>query len=99
MVGRAFWNAPWLIREMHEAMGLDKLLSTRDDVLLSYAAYCEEMIHQGISLHWLIRPILGLYHGFPGNKKWKSHLVTESPRRKDDVTVIKEARNWVTDVS
>lgn len=99
MVGRAFWNAPWLIREMHDAMGLKKQLSTRDEVLVSYAEYCQDMIDQDLSLHWLIRPILGLYHGLPGNKKWKSHLVTEAPRRKDDVSVIQEAREWVKDVS
>lgn len=96
MVGRAFWNAPWLIREMHDAMGLSDQCLSRDEVLSLYTDYCHEMIQQGLSLHWLIRPILGLYHGFPGNKKWKSHLVTEAPRRKDDVAVIKEAREWVT---
>lgn len=99
MIGRAFWNAPWLIREMHDAMGMKKQLLTRDEVLLSYVEYCQTMIDQGLSLHWLIRPILGLYHGLPGNKKWKSHLVTEAPRRKEDVTVITEAREWVSYVS
>ncbi len=95
MVGRAFWNSPWLIREMHDAMGMQKQLLSRDDVLLSYSEYCQEMIQNGLSLHWLIRPILGLFHGLPGNKKWKSHLVTEAPRRNQDVGVIKEAREWV----
>ncbi len=85
MVGRAFWNAPWLIREMDQAMGLSEQGLSRDEVLSAYIDYCQSMIQQGLSLHWLIRPILGLYHGFPGNKKWKSHLVTEAPRRKDDV--------------
>ncbi len=99
MVGRAFWNAPWLIRDMHEALDLGLQQTGRDEVLLAYMDYCEQMIQQGLSLHWLIRPILGLYHGFPGNKKWKSHLVTEAPRRKTDVSVIKEARNWVNYVS
>lgn len=99
MVGRAFWNAPWLIRDMHDAMGMNKQLLTRDDVLLSYVDYCQQMIDQGMSLHWLIRPILGLYHGLPGNKKWKSYLVTEAPRRNQDVGVIKEAREQVNYVS
>jgi tRNA-dihydrouridine synthase A len=99
MVGRAFWNAPWLIRDMHNGMGLGEQKLSRDEVLSAYIEYCHTMIQQGLSLHWLIRPILGLYHGFPGNKKWKSHLVTETPRRKDDVSVIKEAREWVNYVS
>ncbi len=99
MVGRAFWNAPWLIREMHDAIGLGKQLLSRDEVLLSYIDYCQSMLDQGLNLHWLIRPILGLYHGLPGNKKWKSYLVTEAPRRNKDVAVIKEAREFVNYVS
>lgn len=99
MVGRAFWNAPWLIREMHQSLGLGTQLAGRDDVLSAYIDYCQSMIKQGMSLHWLIRPILGLYHGFPGNKKWKSYLVTEAPRRHQDVSVIKEAREQVNYVS
>ncbi len=99
MVGRAFWNAPWLIREMHQALGLGGQAAGRDEVLAAYIDYCQHMIKQGLSLHWLIRPILGLYHGFPGNKKWKSYLVTEAPRRHQDVSVIKEAREQVNYVS
>ncbi|WP_223789861.1 tRNA dihydrouridine(20/20a) synthase DusA [Marinicella meishanensis] len=99
MVGRAFWNDPWLIREMHEALGFAPMQRDRDAVLTAYVAYCQAMLQQGLSLHWLIRPILGLFHGLPGNKKWKSHLVTEGPRRKDDVSVIAEAREWVKHVS
>lgn len=95
MVGRAFWNAPWLIRDMHQAFGMELQTIDRDEVLGEYIEYCQAMIKQGLSLHWLIRPILGLYHGFPGNKKWKSHLVTEAPRRNNDVGVIKEARDQV----
>ncbi|MFC3194422.1 tRNA dihydrouridine(20/20a) synthase DusA [Marinicella sediminis] len=95
MVGRAFWNAPWLIRDMHIAMGMGELQRTRDEVLEAYTRYCAQMIEQGVSLHWLIRPILGLYHGMSGNKKWKSYLVTEAPRRKTDVSVISEAREKV----
>ncbi|MCB1583478.1 MAG: tRNA dihydrouridine(20/20a) synthase DusA [Marinicella sp.] len=96
MIGRAFWNSPWLIREMHELLGMKQQTSSRDEVLLSYIDYCQAMLEQGLNLHWLIRPILGLYHGLPGNKKWKSHLVTESPRRPKDVSVIREAREFVT---
>jgi tRNA-dihydrouridine synthase A len=95
MVGRAFWNAPWLIRDMHQSMDQGAVHSTRDEVLAAYTAYCAHMIEQGVSLHWLIRPILGLYHGMPGNKKWKSYLVTEAPRRKTDLSVIQEAREKV----
>ncbi len=95
MIGRAFWNAPWLIREMHDAAGFKNMNSGRDDVLKAYLDYCRLQINEGNSLHWLIRPILGLYHGMKGNKKFKSYLVTEAPRRKTDVSVLNEARTFV----
>lgn len=95
MIGRAFWNAPWLIREMHDAAGFAPMQSDRDQVLQAYQTYCQQQIDEGKSLHWLIRPILGLYHGMMGNKKFKSYLVTEAPRRKTDVSVLAEAREFV----
>jgi tRNA-dihydrouridine synthase A len=99
MIGRAFWNAPWLIRDMHHALGFKPLETNRDDVLNAYQDYCVQMMAQGLNLHWLIRPILGLFHGFPGSKKWKSYLVTEAPKRKDDIRVLNEARSIVNYVS
>jgi len=100
MIGRAFWNAPWLIHDIHQHLELGTgCAKNRDEVLLAYTDYCAQMVGQGLSLHWLIRPILGLFHGFPGNKKWKSHLVTEAPRNPTDVGVITAAREWVKDVS
>lgn len=99
MIGRAFWNAPWLIRDMHNALGFKPLHNNRDDILNAYQDYCVKMLAQGLNLHWLIRPILGLFHGFPGSKKWKSYLVTEAPKRQQDIRVLSEARSRVNYVS
>ena len=96
MIGRAIWNAPWLLYEIDKFMGRADPEHHRDAVLEAYQAYCERMLKHGVNLHWMIRPILGLFHGLPGNKKWKSYLVTEAPRRPKDVAVISEARSFVT---
>jgi len=99
MIGRAFWNAPWLIRDMHNTLGFKPLQTNRDDILSAYQDYCVHMMDQGLSLHWLIRPILGLFHGFSGSRKWKSYLVTQAPKRKNDIRVLSEARSIVDYVS
>lgn len=95
MLGRAIWNEPWLLHEIDSYMGRQDSTKNRDTVLLAYQAYCDRMIAQGEKLHWMIKPILGLFHGFPGNKKWKSYLVNEAPGRPDDIAVITEARALV----
>lgn len=95
MIGRAVWNAPWLLYEIDDFLGRADAAHSRDKVLAAYQDYCEQMLDKGVNLHWMIRPILGLFHGLPGNKKWKSYLVTESPRRPKDVSVITEARTFV----
>ncbi|WP_395374614.1 tRNA dihydrouridine(20/20a) synthase DusA [Marinicella sp. W31] len=95
MIGRAVWNAPWLLYDIDTFLQRADVNKNRDTVLSAYQAYCEEMLLGSVNLHWMIRPILGLFHGLPGNKKWKSYLVTESPRRPKDVSVITEARAFV----
>ena len=95
MIGRAVWNAPWLLYDIDTLLGRADADKDRDSVLLAYQDYCRDMLLGGVNLHWMIRPMLGLFHGLPGNKKWKSYLVTESPRRPKDVSVITEARAFV----
>ena len=97
MIGRAAWNNPWLLAELQNALFPDgpPAPALRDEVLERYGRYCQEQLTQDTPLNWLIRPILGLYHGLPGNRLWKNHLVSQAPRRPDDVTVLDEARQLI----
>jgi len=96
MIGRAAWNNPWLLaRLQQELFGAPGAPAHRDAVLSRYRRYCESMTQQGIPLNWLIRPILGLYHGLPGNRLWKNHLVNQASRRRNDLTVLDEARQLI----
>jgi len=65
--------------------------------LQKYINYCESELTKGVKLHWLLPPILNLYHGMIGNKKWKSHLVTQAPKRGNDLTVVTEAREYINE--
>ncbi|HHL31160.1 MAG TPA: tRNA dihydrouridine(20/20a) synthase DusA [Oceanospirillales bacterium] len=95
MLGRAIWNNPWLLYELQKALFKDDFSTSRDHVLNKYIAYAQQQIQKGVKLHWLLPPILGLYHGLAGNKKWKSHLVTQAPTRINDPLVFKEARELI----
>jgi tRNA-dihydrouridine synthase A len=99
MLGRAIWNNPWLLHDLQNnliaqtnAINDEK---TRDSVLKEYIDYCQSEVNKDVKLHWLLPPVLNLFHGLPGNKKWKSHLVTEAPKRDKDLSVFEEARGYI----
>ncbi|MCF6319993.1 MAG: tRNA dihydrouridine(20/20a) synthase DusA [Proteobacteria bacterium] len=95
MLGRAIWNNPWLLHDLQSELFNDNEDNTRDNVLQKYIQYCKSEVEKGVKLHWLLPPVLNLYHGLIGNKKWKSHLVTQAPKRNKDLTVFEEARGYI----
>jgi tRNA-dihydrouridine synthase A len=100
MLGRAIWNNPWLLDDLQNNLFAKtnneaKNEKSRDSVLKKYINYCQSEVNKGVKLHWLLPPVLNLFHGLPGNKKWKSHLVTEAPRRDKDLSVFEEARGYI----
>lgn len=94
MLGRAIWNNPWLLHELQNKL-IGASSNTRDQVLQQYSDYCQNQMQKGVKLHWLLPPVLNLYHGIAGNKKWKSYLVTQAPKRDKDITVFDEARELI----
>jgi len=95
MLGRAIWNNPWLLHDLQNQLFENTNENSRDSVLRKYIHYCQSEVNKGVKLHWLLPPVLNLFHGLPGNKKWKSHLVTEAPKRDKDMSVFEEARGFI----
>lgn len=94
MLGRAIWNNPWLLHDLQNQF-LTNSSNNRDTVLQQYIEYCQIQMQKDVKLHWLLPPILNLYHGIAGNKKWKSYLVTQAPKRDKDITVFEEAKEFI----
>lgn len=92
MLGRAIWNNPWLLYDLQNTLFETKQQFNRDEVLHKYIQYCQLQLTKGVKLHWLLPPVLNLYHGIIGNKKWKSHLVNQAPKRYNDLSVFEEAK-------
>ena len=95
MLGRAIWNNPWLLHDLQKQLFNNPIENNRDEVLNKYIEYCHTQITTGVKLHWLLPPVLNLYHGIAGNKKWKNHLVTEAQNRLNDLSVYDEARRYL----
>jgi hypothetical protein len=84
-----------LLYHLQKALVASDFSITRDEVLHKYIDYSQNQINLGAKIHWLLPPILGLYHGLAGNKKWKSHLVTQATLRPDDTSIFSEARGFI----
>jgi tRNA-dihydrouridine synthase A len=97
MLGRAVWNNPWLLHELQNKLFQQNSDKTRDQVLEKYIHYCESELKKDVKLHWLLPPVLNLYHGIVGNKKWKSHLVTQATKRENDLSVFTEAKEYINE--
>lgn len=88
MIGREAFNHPWLLAELEQLLFQDseKLLS-RSEVRQRYALYMQEELQKGVSVHQLVKPLSGLFHGLPGARSWRRAL-TETAQTGSDVNEI-----------
>lgn len=75
MIGRAAWYNPYLFAE------LDSLLSetlvpipSRASIVLAYLPYLEAALVSGENLSHVIQPLLNLFHGVSGGRRWRQRL-------------------------
>ena len=90
MLGRGAWNDPWLLA------GVDRTLfgdadspPDRNEIVARYLAYARRQ--RGARLGELVRPLLGLYHGVPGARRWRRTLGELAHRRGATVDAIARA--------
>ena len=76
MVGRAAWDNPWFMARADTTLyGAESdPAETRHDAVRAHLPYIEAMLARGERLHHLTRPMLLLFAGQPGGKRWRRHL-------------------------
>ncbi|SFX05926.1 tRNA dihydrouridine(20/20a) synthase DusA [Marinospirillum alkaliphilum] len=86
MLGRAIWNNPWLVAEVdQQLMGDPATGLTRHQAIRDYLPYVEQRLQAGDRLNPMIRPLLGLFQGVPGARRFRrllserAHLAGEGP--------------------
>ncbi|HBE92367.1 MAG TPA: tRNA dihydrouridine(20/20a) synthase DusA [Gammaproteobacteria bacterium] len=95
MIGREAFNQPWLLAELESVLfrDADEVLSRRM-VQQSYAKYMQEELKKGTSVHVLVRPLSGLFHGLPGARNWRRMLSGDAQKTTgsmdDLVTLVAE---------
>jgi len=76
MLGRLACDSPYQIALIHHALHPESRLLSRVEAFQAYMSYIEntDISHSSISL--VLKPILNLAHGLPGNRQWKSSLLS-----------------------
>lgn len=76
MLGRAVCHSPYLILSQVDEMLYKSLEKTRsrEEILDIYMDYAKKQIENGVPVSVLSRPLMGLYQGLPGARKWRREL-------------------------
>lgn len=75
MLGRAAYQQPYLLYEVDQALFAETTaMPRRERVLHAYIDYMHTQMQQGVSLHCMLRPLLGLWHGEAGSRKIRQIL-------------------------
>ncbi|MDR1811385.1 MAG: tRNA dihydrouridine(20/20a) synthase DusA [Candidatus Fibromonas sp.] len=75
MIGRAAYETPWIFANADsEIYGAPPVNNTRPDVLEKFLPYARFQFKKGVPPNTITRPLMGLFHGMPGAKKYRVHL-------------------------
>lgn len=100
MVGREAYTNPYLLAEVDQALFEDnKVLVSREQVLLKFLPYIEQQLSQGVALHHMTRHILGLFQGVPGARKFRRHLSENAWRKGAGIEVVAQALQQLRDAT
>ncbi len=91
MLGRVAWYNPYLFAELDALLSPQKILMipNRTSIVLNYFPYLEKAFISGENLSPLIQPLLGLFHGVAGGRRWRQKL-SEILQGRNPLIEIKE---------
>lgn len=80
MLGRKAYHDPFILARLEE-LHFGTVPPSRDKVLNHYAAYAAAELERGTAASLLLRPLLGLFAGQPGARRWRRALGELAARR------------------
>ena len=87
MIGRAAWHDPWLLAGVDRALFGDPAPPLeRSGVTERYLTYARRQ--RDARFAELVRPLIGLYHGVPGARRWRRTLGELAHRRDATIDIV-----------
>jgi len=90
MMGRAAYQSPALLADV-DARLFGGALRDLDGVVENYLVYVERGLRDGVPLHAMTRPMLGLFNGRAGARQFRRHLSENATRPGADVCTLRAA--------
>ena len=74
MLGRAAYQAPWVLAECQRELFESTGVSDRAAAVLAMTEYATRQVAQGLPVNKVSRHMLGLFQGLPGAKRWRRFI-------------------------
>ena len=91
MIGRAAYQTPYFLAELHHALNADAPLPTRVAVMAELMRYARAQAASGIPLRAVARHTLGLFQGQPGARRFRRVLSEGMHHKSAGVSVLEDA--------
>ncbi len=91
MLGRAAYQTPTLLADADRIIYGESRSPNPFDIVSDMLPQVEAWLGEGRRLGPLIRPMLGLFHGAPGARRWRQMLTVEGSRPGAGVEVVERA--------
>jgi tRNA-dihydrouridine synthase A len=92
MLGRAAYQTPAVLAEVDSAFYSEPATGgDLREVVVSHIPRIERWLAEGARLGPIVRPLLGLFHGLPGARRWRQILTVEACRPGAGVEVVDRA--------
>jgi len=92
MLGRAAYQTPALLASIdRDLYGDASAAPDLHAVVIGFLPQIEAWLAEGVRLGSILRPLLGLFHGCPGARRWRQLLTVEGHRPGAGVEVVERA--------
>lgn len=91
MIGREAYHRPRFLSELERAFYPAQALLSDREVVEAMAAYIESQLSAGVPMRVLTKPMLGLFTGLPGARRWRQLLSDAHELSRNDVGLLERA--------
>ncbi len=95
MIGREAYHRPRFLSELEHARYPAQTLLSDREVVDAMAIYMEAQLSAGVPMRVLTKPLLGLFTGLPGARRWRQLLSDSNELSRHDVGLLHQAYEGV----
>ena len=90
MIGRASYEDCYLLANLNRINDKNAKIISRGEIIKSYIPYVKEELEKGSNVHSLAAPLLSLFQGQKGSRKFKQLLSSSNVKKETLVEILNE---------